>query len=100
MTTISPHLSSLQVLFVINCYINAILSFVYFGQLFMTLTPPHWCSAPDELLESDLDLTPEQVKELTVPKDEVTGKFAECKMYQVNITQVSVESNTVSQFST
>ncbi|KAK3869450.1 hypothetical protein Pcinc_003046 [Petrolisthes cinctipes] len=28
------------------------------------------------------------IKELTVPKDETTGKFAKCKMYQVNFTQV------------
>ncbi|KAK3892358.1 hypothetical protein Pcinc_003811 [Petrolisthes cinctipes] len=30
------------------------------------------------------------IKELTVPKDETTGKFAKCKMYQVNFTQTSI----------
>ncbi|KAK3886203.1 hypothetical protein Pcinc_009622 [Petrolisthes cinctipes] len=77
-----------MMLFMINCYINMIYAFVYFGQLFMTLTPPHWCAAPNELFDSDLNLTLEQIKELTVPKDETTGKFAKCKMYQVNFTQV------------
>ncbi|KAK3879574.1 hypothetical protein Pcinc_015861 [Petrolisthes cinctipes] len=33
-------------------------------------------------------VAPVEIKELTVPKDETTGKFAKCKMYQVNFTQV------------
>ncbi|XP_047471525.1 organic cation transporter protein-like [Penaeus chinensis] len=75
-----------MMLFWINCLMNAFLVFVYFGQFFMTLTPPHWCAPPPDLAR--LNLTSEQVKRLTIPRDPHSGKYLECVRYQVDFSQV------------
>ncbi|XP_042868886.1 organic cation transporter protein-like [Penaeus japonicus] len=79
-----------KILFWVICLMNVFLVIVYFGQFFMTLTPPHWCAPPSDL--ASLNLTSEQVKRLTIPKDAHTGKYLECVRYQVDFKQV-VESN-------
>ncbi|XP_069977245.1 organic cation transporter protein isoform X6 [Penaeus vannamei] len=79
-----------MMLFWINCLMNTFLVFVYFGQFFMTLTPPHWCAPPPDL--AGLNLTSDQVKSLTIPRDPHTGKYLECVRYQVDFKEV-VESN-------
>ncbi|XP_042875107.1 carcinine transporter-like [Penaeus japonicus] len=81
-----------MLLFLVNCFMSAIASFVYFGQFFMTLTPPHWCAPPSDL--ASLNLTSEQVKRLTIPKDAHTGKYLECVRYQVDLEEV-VENQTI-----
>ncbi|XP_063884704.1 LOW QUALITY PROTEIN: organic cation transporter protein-like [Scylla paramamosain] len=73
-------------LFVVNCYINIMFVFVYFGQIFMTVAPPHWCSAPPNL--AALNLTAEQVKDLTIPKDKESGAYEKCQMYDVDFVEV------------
>ncbi|XP_063593179.1 solute carrier family 22 member 3-like [Penaeus indicus] len=79
-----------MLLFAANCLMCSILAFVYFGQFFMTLTPPHWCRPPAEVMQ--LNLTPAEVKRLTVPVDPRGGDFLRCARYQVDFRQV-VESN-------
>ncbi|XP_042883141.1 organic cation transporter protein-like [Penaeus japonicus] len=81
-----------MLLFLANCFMSAIASFVYFGQFFMTLTPPHWCAPPSDL--ASLNLTSEQVKRLTIPKDAHTGRYLECVRYQVDLEEV-VENQTI-----
>nr|AEB00643.1 glucose transporter 1 [Penaeus vannamei] len=76
-------------LFGVASILNIFVAFVYLGQMFITLTPPHWCHAPPGL--EDLNLTEGQLKELTVPRHE-NGDFHSCARYDVNFTQV-VESN-------
>lgn len=75
-----------KMLFLVNCFMNCLMAFVYFGQIFMCLTPPHWCSAPPGLLA--LNLTQEELKNLTVPRDMSTGKFSQCRRYDVNFEEV------------
>ncbi|XP_042872134.1 organic cation transporter protein-like [Penaeus japonicus] len=79
-------------LFGVAAILNIFVAFVYFGQMFMTLTPPHWCHAPPGL--EDLNLTEAQLKELTIPRHE-NGEFQSCARYDVNFTQV-VESRNLS----
>ncbi|XP_042882821.1 solute carrier family 22 member 21-like [Penaeus japonicus] len=79
-----------MLLFGANCLMCSILAFVYFGQFFMTLTPPHWCRPPAEVTQ--LNLTPAEVKRLTIPVDSGGGDFQRCARYQVDFRQV-VESN-------
>ncbi|XP_069188211.1 carcinine transporter-like [Procambarus clarkii] len=75
-----------MVLFTVNCMMNSFLAFVYFGQIFMTLTPPHWCRAPPDL--QGLNLTEEQLKDLTIPRDASSGKFLQCRIYDVDFVKV------------
>lgn len=77
------------ILFGVAAILNIFVAFVYFGQMFMTLTPPHWCRPPPGL--EDLNLTEGQLKELTVPRH-ADGEYLSCARYDVNFTQV-VESN-------
>ncbi|XP_063601034.1 solute carrier family 22 member 13-like [Penaeus indicus] len=78
-----------QLLFGVAAFMNIFVAFAYFGQIFMILTPPHWCRAPPGL--EDLNLTEAQLKELTLPRRE-NGEFQSCARYDINFTQV-VESN-------
>ncbi|XP_047479820.1 beta-alanine transporter-like isoform X2 [Penaeus chinensis] len=78
-----------MLLFGLAAFLNILVAFVYLGQMFMTLTPPHWCHAPPGL--EGLNLTEAQLKELTVPRHD-NGEFQSCARYDVNFTQV-VESN-------
>ncbi|XP_069975160.1 beta-alanine transporter-like isoform X2 [Penaeus vannamei] len=80
-----------MLLFSVNCFMCALVSFVYFGQFFMTLTPPHWCAPPPDL--AGLNLTSDQVKSLTIPRDPHTGKYLECVRYQVDFKEV-IENQT------
>lgn len=73
-------------LFIVNCYINVMVVFCCFGQIFMTVAPPHWCSAPPHL--ADLNLTAEEIKDLTIPKDSVTGEYDKCHIYDVDFAEV------------
>ncbi|XP_069188486.1 organic cation transporter protein isoform X1 [Procambarus clarkii] len=75
-----------MVLFTVNCMMNSFLAFVYFGQIFMTLTPPHWCRAPPDL--QGLNLTEEQLKDLTIPRDASSGKFLQCRIYDVDFPEL------------
>ncbi|XP_047471526.1 beta-alanine transporter-like [Penaeus chinensis] len=89
---VSDHFFMMIILFFcVNYLMCAIASFVYFGQFFMTLTPPHWCAPPPDLAR--LNLTSEQVKRLTIPRDPHSGKYLECVRYQVDFSQV-VENQT------
>lgn len=76
-----------QVLFIVNCYMNMMMVFVYFGQIFMTLAPPHWCAPPPGL--DHFNLTKEQLRDLTIPKDLSTGKYEKCLRYNVDFIEVS-----------
>nr|XP_027224413.1 solute carrier family 22 member 16-like [Penaeus vannamei] len=69
-----------MMLFWINCLMNTFLVFVYFGQFFMTLTPPHWCAPPPDL--AGLNLTSDQVKSLTIPRDPHTAEVPGVRQYQ------------------
>ncbi|XP_069957558.1 solute carrier family 22 member 13 [Cherax quadricarinatus] len=80
-----------MVLFLVNCLVNTFFAFVYYGQMFMTLTPPHWCTPPPHLQK--LNLTEEELKELTIPRDASTGEFLHCTMYNVDFNEV-VRTNT------
>lgn len=80
-----------MLLFSVNCFMCALVSFVYFGQFFMTLTPPHWCAPPPDL--AGLNLTSDQVKSLTIPRDPHTGKYLECVRYQVDFKE-EIENQT------
>ncbi|KAL1479018.1 hypothetical protein MTO96_052212 [Rhipicephalus appendiculatus] len=51
--------------------------------VFTLLEPPHWCRQPE--LEEAFNLTPEQARELGVPRDS-DGKWSSCTMYDVNLT--------------
>ncbi|XP_042235055.1 organic cation transporter protein-like [Homarus americanus] len=73
-------------LFVVNCIMNVFLAFIYFGQMFMTLTPPHWCRPPPGLQE--LNLTQEELMHLTIPKDNTSEKFLQCRRYDVDFVEV------------
>lgn len=76
-----------QIMLGANCLLTIFLVIVYFGQLFMTLTPPHWCSAPPDLLQ--LNLTQQQLKLLTVPRrHDASDDFHSCIRYDINLTQV------------
>ncbi|ROT68122.1 glucose transporter 1 [Penaeus vannamei] len=68
-----------MMLFWINCLMNTFLVFVYFGQFFMTLTPPHWCAPPPDL--AGLNLTSDQVKSLTIPRDPHTAEVPGVRQY-------------------
>ncbi|KAG7161539.1 Solute carrier family 22 member 3-like 2 [Homarus americanus] len=72
-------------LFVVNCIMNVFLAFIYFGQMFMTLTPPHWCRPPPGLQE--LNLTQEELMHLTIPKDNTSEKFLQCRRYDVDFVE-------------
>ncbi|XP_071534074.1 solute carrier family 22 member 3-like [Panulirus ornatus] len=76
-----------MLLFVFGCLLNIFVAIVYCGQIFITLTPPHWCSAPPELLH--LNLSEQQLKLLTVPLREDGTDFHTCLRYTVNLTQVT-----------
>ncbi|XP_063600926.1 organic cation transporter protein-like [Penaeus indicus] len=75
-----------QILFAATCYLCVLCCCVYFGQLFMTLTPPHWCRAPPEL--EGLNLTQEELKNLTIPRHPNGKEFLACQRYDVNFTEV------------
>ncbi|XP_071514005.1 organic cation transporter protein-like isoform X2 [Panulirus ornatus] len=80
------------VLLLANCLMSVYLATVVYGQFFMTLTPPHWCSAPPDLLA--LNLTPHQLKVLTVPRLKGgSDDFHSCARYDVNRTQVMLNAN-------
>ncbi|XP_050720191.1 organic cation transporter protein-like [Eriocheir sinensis] len=79
-----------MVLFFVNCYMNVMLVFVYFGQIFMTLAPPHWCAPPEGL--DHLNLTTDQLRDLTVPRDAATGAYEQCRRYDVDFAEV-IETN-------
>ncbi|XP_047479654.1 solute carrier family 22 member 3-like isoform X2 [Penaeus chinensis] len=80
-----------SILFAATCYLCVLCCCVYFGQLFMTLTPPHWCRAPPEL--EALNLTQEELKNLTIPRHPNGKEFLACHRYDVNFTEV-LESDT------
>ncbi|CAL4098669.1 unnamed protein product, partial [Meganyctiphanes norvegica] len=61
-------------------------SFVYFGQMFMSLTPPHWCKPPETV--RGYNLSDEEIKMLTIPQNNETGSFSKCTRYDVDYTQV------------
>ncbi|XP_068246337.1 organic cation/carnitine transporter 2-like isoform X2 [Palaemon carinicauda] len=80
-------------LFAVICYMSAMLAFVYFGQIFMSLTPPHWCSPPPGMDETHLGLSPDEIKRLTIPIDPDTSEFSRCQMYDVDVRTI-MQSNT------
>ena len=61
------------------------LTFVLFGQVFITLEPDHWCRIP-ELSE----LNPFDRKLLSVPLETRDGRrqFSQCYQYDVNFTEI------------
>ncbi|XP_066947436.1 organic cation transporter protein-like [Macrobrachium rosenbergii] len=77
-------------LFAANCLINIFLATVYYGQMFMTLTPPHWCRPPPEV--SSLNLTEEEVKLLTLPWSDHSSDYESCVIYNVDFVEI-VTSN-------
>ncbi|XP_027213389.2 organic cation transporter protein-like [Penaeus vannamei] len=79
-----------MILFAASCVLNVFVVFVYFGQIFMTLTPPHWCRPLAPLLR--LNLSELELKALTIPRHHNGRDFLSCSRYDVNFTQV-VESN-------
>lgn len=82
-------------LFAVICYMSAMLAFVYFGQIFMALTPPHWCSPPPGLEADDL-LSADEVKRLTIPIDPETSEFSRCQRYDVDVSAL-LQGNMTSQ---
>ncbi|CAL4127331.1 unnamed protein product, partial [Meganyctiphanes norvegica] len=79
-------------LFIPTCYINILWSFTYFGQMFMSLTPPHWCSPPPD--SEFANLTSDEIKRLTIPLNE-NGEFHKCKIYDINFTEVVNQNNNI-----
>ncbi|XP_064077366.1 organic cation transporter protein-like [Macrobrachium nipponense] len=77
-------------LFAANCIINIFLAVVYYGQIFMTLTPPHWCRPPLEVLS--LNLTEAEVKLLTLPWSNHSSDYESCVIYDVDFVEI-VRSN-------
>nr|XP_045624751.1 organic cation transporter protein-like [Procambarus clarkii] len=85
-----------MILFAVECITCLFFTFVYCGQIFMTLTPPHWCRTPADLdlnLTIDLNLTQDEVKELTIPRDETTGKYLQCVMYDVDFSEIVMNNS-------
>ena len=52
----------------------------------MALTPPHWCSPPEDL--SAFNLTEEEIVSLTIPLKEDNIEYESCFRYDVNFTEV------------
>ncbi|CAF4896743.1 unnamed protein product [Pieris macdunnoughi] len=57
-------------------------TFVYFGHMYLTLTPEHWCKVPElEGLEAELR------RSLSIPMNSA-GSYERCRMFDANWTQV------------
>ena len=69
------------------------LAFNYFGQIWMTLEPDHWCRVPE--LEA-LGWTQEQIRNITSPPEyrgsSVRQQYSQCRMYDVNFTDINPDS--------
>ena len=75
-------------LFVIMCIPAAFpAAFLAFNQVFLSLTPDHWCRIPD--LDNLSDKT--YLKHLAIPVNP-DGSFDSCYQYDVNFTQVIIDN--------
>ncbi|XP_065335595.1 organic cation transporter protein-like [Cloeon dipterum] len=90
-----PHLGEFgryqKLLFLLLAPFMFFVAFVYFSQIFITLTPDHWCHIPE--LEF---LTPEERIRLAIPvnPNSTTG-YDMCRMYNVNFTKVRLEQGLI-----
>jgi len=75
-----------QRLFIFSLLVNYFMAVVYFGQIYMTLTPEHWCAVPELGL-----LEPEVRRSLSIPLENRDGHLAysRCRMFDINFNQVS-----------
>jgi len=87
---ILPHVGSFgrfqKRLFIFSLPVNYFLAIVYFGQIYMSLTPEHWCSVPE------LDyLEPDVRRNLSIPMEVRDGQlvYSRCQMFDINFTDVS-----------
>ncbi|XP_071442498.1 organic cation transporter protein-like [Hetaerina americana] len=76
-----------KVLFLLLAPFCFFVGYVYFSQIFITLTPDHWCKVPQ--LEG---LTVEQRKMLAIPR-RPDGSFEQCRMYGVNFTEILMKND-------
>ncbi|KAK2704056.1 organic cation transporter protein-like [Artemia franciscana] len=78
-------------LFLLTAPFLIFLSFVYFSQVFITLTPDHYC---DVDLPQGHGLTEEEIKNLTLPlvySDDLTHEvltYSRCTYYAVNYSEI------------
>ncbi|XP_011201961.1 organic cation transporter protein [Bactrocera dorsalis] len=73
-----------KILFLLMIPFATFVAFVYFSQIFMTLVPEqHWCHVPE--LE---ELTVEERLALSIPRMSGIREYDNCKMYDVNYTEV------------
>ena len=75
-----------QRLFIFSLLVNYFMAVVYFGQIYMTLTPEHWCAVPELGF-----LEPEVRRNLSSPLENRDGHLAysRCRMFDINFNQVS-----------
>ncbi|XP_059470665.1 organic cation transporter protein [Neocloeon triangulifer] len=90
-----PHLGEFgryqKLLFLLLAPFMFFVAFVYFSQIFITLTPDHWCHIPG--LEF---LTPEERVRLAIPASTSSPNgFDMCRMYNVNFTRMRLEGRTM-----
>ena len=67
---------------------------VDFGQIFMTLTPPHWCKTPEDIvrvleLKVGTSLSSELLRNLTIPITE-EGQFEKCHRFNIDPQMVEI----------
>ncbi|XP_013787443.1 solute carrier family 22 member 1-like [Limulus polyphemus] len=69
--------------------VSPFLGFVIYGNMLLLLTPDHWCNIPELG-----NLTSVERRRLAVPMESNKGKirYSQCYKYDVNFTQVLVES--------
>ncbi|XP_046391762.1 solute carrier family 22 member 13-like [Ischnura elegans] len=80
-----------KVLFLLLAPFCFFVGYVYFSQIFITLTPDHWCKVPG--LEA---LTAEQRRALAIPR-KADGSFEQCRMYGVNFSALALEGASVDE---
>lgn len=72
-----------RILFLLMIPFAFFFAFVYFSQIFMTITPEqHWCYVPELA-----NLNVEQRRHLSIPKTE-NGEYDRCRVYDLNWTQI------------
>ena len=76
-------------LLLISLPVNYFLAIVYYGQIYQTLTPDHWCAVPE------LDhLDPADRRNLSIPMEMRDEKwvYSRCLVYDVNFTGQVINS--------
>lgn len=69
------------------------LAFYAYDIVFAAAIPDHWCSAPDLTNTKFYNLSDDEIKMLTVPREEKDGElvFSSCQMYSVNFSDLDLE---------